>query len=149
MRIGMQRRLAASVLGCSEKRVWMDSAKAQEIKAAVTKTDIRSLIKQGIIRKKNVKGISRGRIRKNMLQKQKGRQRGVGHRKGKKTARTEKKLSWMQRIRLQRGILKELKTGKRIDTEVYRMMYKRAKGGFFRSKRHMNLYLEDNKLLRK
>ena len=145
----MQRRLAASVLGCSGKRVWMDPAKAQQIKEAVTKTDIRSLIAQGVIQKRRVRGISRGRIRENMLQKRKGRRRGVGHRKGKKTARTEKKLSWMQRIRLQRGILKGLKSGKKIEGEVYRTMYKRAKGGFFRSKRQMNLYLEENKLLKK
>ena len=79
----MQRRLAASVLGCSGKRVWMDPAKAQQIKEAVTKTDIRSLIAQGVIQKRRVKGISRGRIRENMLQKRKGRRRGVGHRKAR------------------------------------------------------------------
>ena len=40
-----QRRMAASLLKCGEHRVWMDQDRLDEIAKAVTKDDIRVLIK--------------------------------------------------------------------------------------------------------
>ena len=44
-------------------------------------------------------------------------------------------------------MLKGLKSSKRISTPTYRDMLGKAKGGFFRSRRHINLYLEERGLL--
>jgi len=52
----------------------------------------------------------------------------------------------MIKIRLQRTFLKELYDKEYLTTEVYRDLYKKAKGGFFRSKRHIKLYVDDNNL---
>jgi ribosomal protein L19E len=52
----------------------------------------------------------------------------------------------MTRIRSQRNFIRELKDGKVITNETYREIYRKSKGGFFRSTRHIKIYLEDNKL---
>ena len=69
MMLKLQKRLAADVLGCSEKRVLFDQDRLEDIKEAITKLDIRSLIADGTIREKPIKGISRARARKTALQK--------------------------------------------------------------------------------
>ena len=86
MEIKIQKRLAAQILKCSENNIWLDSNRLDEIKEAITKADIRNLIQQDIIRRKPSIGISRFRARKKRLQKRKGRQRGLGSRKGGKKA---------------------------------------------------------------
>ena len=146
MHFTVQRRLAAAVLGCSPKKVWFDPAYLEKIKEAITSADIRGLIVAGKIQQKPDEPRSRGRARKRKSQRQKGRQKGFGSRRGIKTARTPPKETWMNRIRLQRVFLKELKDYARITQETYRTMYGRAKGGSYRSKRHLALFLEENNL---
>lgn len=148
MKLVVQKRLAASILGCSRKRIRFDPSMLEQIKEAVTKADIKSLIKGGVVKKRPIQGISRGRYRKRIIQKRKGRQKGQGHRKGKKTARSPRKREWINKIRLQRNVLKSLKQSKSIDNTTFRMMYRKSKGGFFRSKRHMLVYLEENRLIK-
>ena len=146
MRFTVQRRLAASVLKCSPKKVWFDPANAEKVKEAITKADIRTLIISGLIQQKLDKPQSRGRARKRSTQRKKGRQKGLGRRKGKKTARTPRKETWMKKIRLQRSFLKMLKEAGTINNKTYRDTYLKAKGGFFRSKRHIKMFLDVNKL---
>jgi len=148
MKMDVQKRIAAQVLKCSPKRVVFDSTKLKEIKEAITKSDIRGLIIDGFIAKKRMKGISKFRARRNRTQKIKGRRKGHGSRKGKRTARTPKKESWMNRVRKLRIMLKGLKQAKSIENNVYWDLYRKAKGGFFRSKRHLQLYLQDKKLVK-
>ena len=138
-----QRRSAAQILKCSQKRVWFDPNRLDEIKEGITKFDIRNLIKDKAIREKPMKAISRSRARKRLVQKRKGRLKGLGSRKGKKTARLPKKKNWMNKIRLMRGFLKELRDKGLVTKRDYRILYLKAKGGFFRSKRHIKLYIEE------
>ncbi len=149
MKLVVQKRLAAAVLKCSQKRIWINPKNLTEVKEAITKVDIKSLIKKGIIRKKQSTGISGFRTKKIKLQKSKGKQKGHGSRKGKKTARLGKKKAWIRKIRIQRRFLKELKSKNLLDTSAYRELYLKSKGGFFRSKRHIKLYLEENNLVKK
>jgi len=149
MRLSVQKRLAATILKCSQKRVWFDQENLEEIKEAITKVDIKSLINQGLIGVKPVKGISRGRTRQAKAQKVKGRQRGTGKRKGSANARTPKKEAWMNKIRKQREFLKELRDKKLITTSSYRTLYSKSKGGFFRSKRHIKIFIDEHKLAEK
>lgn len=144
-----QKRMAAQILKCSAKRVSFDGESLEDIKEAITKVDIRALIKQGMIKRKPVKGISKVRLRKRKQQKRHGQRRGLGRRKGKATARLPKKKAWMNKIRLQRKFLKELRDKKLIKESTYRELYRKAHGGFFRSKRHLKLYITDNKLVKK
>ncbi|MBD3263271.1 50S ribosomal protein L19e, partial [Candidatus Woesearchaeota archaeon] len=120
----------------------------EEISEAITKVDIKSLISQNAIKILPAKGVSRHRARKRHIQRKKGRRRGSGTRKGTAKARTPKKRKWINIIRAQRQLLKYLREKKQITPQTFRQIYKKAKGGEFRSKAHMKLYLERNNLLK-
>jgi len=148
MRLSLQKKLAAQVLKCSQKRVVFDQDRLDEIKEAITKADIKNLISSDAIKEKPVRGVSRVRANKRKLQKSKGRRSGHGKRKGKKTARLEPKRDWMNRVRLQRSFLKKLKD-KYLDTKTYRNLYRKVKSGYFRNKRHIKLYIKEKELIKK
>ncbi len=138
-----QRRVAASILKCGEGRVWIDPDRIDEVAEAITREDVKRLIKEGAIRKKQVKGTSRGRYRKRLYKRlYKGRKRGPGSVKGKRTARLSRKEKWMMTIRPIRRTLKILRDSGVIDRKTYRKLYLRAKGGAFRSVRHLLLHIE-------
>jgi len=149
MKLKLQKRLAADILKCSEKRIWFDPTRLEDIKEAITKIDVRSLINDRAIKKKPVKGVSRVRARKIALQKRKGKRKGAGSKKGKKTARLSKKAAWIRKIRIQREFLKELRDKGLVSKSDYHSLYQKSKGGFFRSKRHIKLYLEERGLVKK
>ncbi len=149
MKLALQKRLAASVIGCSEKRIRFDTSRLDEIKETITKADIRGLIKDNAIIIKKKKSSSRFRARARKKQKSKGRQKGFGSRKGKKTARLGGKKNWINKVRLQRDFLSMLKIKKIITKPIYRGLYLKVKGGFFRSKRHIKLYIEEHNLAMK
>lgn len=149
MELTIQRRLAAQLLNCSPKRVRFDGEQLSEIKEAITKGDIRSLIKQGLISEVQKAGISRGRAKERQQQRKKGRQRGHGSRKGSRNARFSQKRQWINRIRLQRDFMKTLRDKELITAATYHTLYSKAKGGFFRSLRHLKIYMTENKLFEK
>jgi large subunit ribosomal protein L19e len=136
-----QRRLAALLLKCGEGRVWIDPASQEEIADSVTRADIRSAIRAGVIRRRHSQGTSRGRARKHAAEVAKGRHSGPGSRRGTPLARSTKKERWMRRIRPQRELLAELRDAKKIPKKAYREFYRRAKGGAFRSRAHLLLNL--------
>lgn len=149
MKLKSQKRLAGKVLKASPKRVHLDPNKAEDIKEAITKKDIKGLIRNKVIKVKPKRGISRVRARKTLLQKRKGRRKGKGSRKGKRTARLSDKRAWINKIRIQREFIKELKNKKLLSTKDHRMLYLRIKGGYFRSKNHVKLYITENNLINK
>ncbi|RMF55290.1 50S ribosomal protein L19e [Candidatus Woesearchaeota archaeon] len=149
MRLKSQRKLAAQILKCAEKRVVFDTERIEDIKEAITKADIRGLIHDKVITAKPAKGVSRVRAKKRQIQKRKGKRTGKGSRKGGKKARNPKKKTWMNRIRIQRKFLQELRDKKMITSKDYRSLYQKAKGGFFRSKRHVKLFITEKGLMRK
>lgn len=144
----IQRRLAATVFNCSPQKVRFDSSRLKDIKEAITKVDIRSLIKQGVIRRVPETGQSNGRLKARAKQYAKGRRRGKGSRKGGAKARNPPKAAWIIRIRTQRALLHRMRDGDKITNESYRSLYMKAKGGFFRSQRHIKLYCEEQKLFK-
>jgi len=143
----IRKRIAARVLKCSPKRVKLDTTELEEIKEALTKADIRGLIKDKVITKTPKKGVSRARAKVKQNKKSRGQQTGHGKRKGKSTARTPKKQRWMNSVRLQREFLKELKDKQLITTAIHRQLYLKSKGGFFRSKRHLKIYINEQNLI--
>lgn len=144
-----QRRMAAELLKCGVHRVWMDQDRTDEIAKAVTKNDIRVLMKGGAVKSKQIKGISSGRKKYVAKQKEKGRRRGHGSRKGAKYARLPKKERWIKTIRPIRIYLKALREENKIDRTIYRKYYRKAKGGEFRSKTHLETHLISNEILKK
>lgn len=149
MNLAVQKRLAASVLKCSPKRVHFVADRVPDIKEAITKADIRGLVSEGLIVKEQAQGVSRARANKKAAQRRKGLQRGHGKRKGKKTAIVPRKEAWMAKIRVQRSFLAELKAKSLVDQDAYKNLYRKAKGGFFRNKRHIKIYIEEHNLVKK
>jgi len=144
----IQRRLAADILKCSPQRIRFDEERLDDIKEAITKTDVRSLIKQGVIVKLQINGISNARKKQRAKQLAKGRKRGAGSRKGRANARFNTKDAWISRVRIQRALLKRLRSREKISHETYRDLYRKVKGGFFRSERHVKIYCEENNLFK-
>jgi large subunit ribosomal protein L19e len=149
MNLNAQKRMAADILKCGESQVYLDPYLIEDIKLAITRDDIRSLIKEGAIRKKYDKGISKSRKNRRHQRKKKGRARGLGKRKGTKKARSPKKKAWMKRIRPQRKELKKLRDRKLIARSTYRDLYKKSKGGMFDSVRQLHRYIKENDLMRR
>ena len=143
-----QRRMASSILKCGENRVWMDSDRTDEIAKAATRGDIRILINGGAIKSKQIQGISRGRKKFNQKQKDKGRRKGHGSRKGAKYARLPRKERWIRTIRPIRTYLRQLRDEKTIEKSVYRKYYRKAKGGEFRSKHHLTTRMTSDGFLK-
>lgn len=148
MNISAQKRLAAEILKCGKNRVYIEPEFIDDVSMAITREDIRNLIKNKIISKREKIGISRIRANLKLKQKQKGRGRGIGSRKGKKTARSPPKRNWINRIRPLRRELKKLRDTKQIEVSVYRQLYLKAKGGAFNSVATLYRYIDENKLMR-
>lgn len=143
-----QRRMASELLKCGKSRVWMDNDRLDEIAKAVTKEDIRILINGKAVKSKQITGISSGRKKFVSNQKDKGRRRGHGSRKGAKYARLPKKDRWIKTIRPIRIYLKTLREEKQISPTVYRKYYMKAKGGEFRSRHHLETHLKSDGIIK-
>lgn len=147
MKLSVQKRLAASTLGCSPKKVKFSPERLADIKEAITKADVRALINDGVIIKEQAVGVSRARAKHRENQRKKGLQRGAGKRKGKKTATVPRKQTWMIKIRVQRKFITELRDNNIIDAAGYKNLYRKAKGGFFRSRRHIKIYMNEHDIV--
>ena len=143
-----QRRVAATLLKCGVNRVWIDPNRTEDVAYAVTRDDVRNLIKSGFIRARQKRGISHGRIRFAKAQRKKGKRKGQGSRKGAKYARFPKKQRWIATIRPLRTQLRELREQKIIDRNIYRKFYLHAKGGMFKSRGHLMAHLKAENLLK-
>jgi large subunit ribosomal protein L19e len=147
MDLKVQKRLAAHILNCSPKHVVFDNDRLDDIKQAITKRDLRLLSGEGAISKMAPKGSSKSRARKLKIQKSKGRRKGEGSKKGSFNARFDTKRVWMNNLRYQRAFLKMLVTKSIITKQAYRELYLKSKGGYFRSKRHIQIYLQEHDVL--
>lgn len=149
MDLKSQKRMAARIIGCGVSRVWINPARIADVSEAITADDVRRYINDGVIVAKPKDGISSFRRKLNIKQKSKGRRKGLGSRKGRKGARTPTKKAWIKRIRTIRALLKDLKKEGKIDNTSFKDVYMKSKAGMFRSKGHVMIYLERNKMLKK
>ena len=149
MNLSSQRKLAAAVLDCGVYRVWIDPERADEVSMAITREEIRGLIKAEAIKVLPENSQSRGRARILAEKKKKGRRVGPGSKKGKKYSVVSRKTRWMNRIRAQRKQLVSLRERRVITVSTYRSLYRKAKGGEFRSVAELDRYINDNNLRRR
>lgn len=141
MNLRNKKRLAASILNVGASRVWIDPEYLEDVEAAITRDDIRRLIREGVIRRLPSESQSRARARFLAAKKKQGLRRGPGSRKGAKYAVVKRKESWMMKIRAQRRRLRALRERRIITTRTYRKLYLMAKGGTFRSVADLNRYI--------
>lgn len=135
--------MAASLMKAGQSRLWINPEELEKVESAITKDEVRKLIHEGVIAKKQKHGVSRGRHR-TKDRKKKGR--GQGSKEGSSHNR---KRIWVDKIRTLRSRLRELRTKRIITKQIYRKLLPMAKGGAFRSVSHLNEYLEAHNLVRR
>jgi len=140
-----QRRMAAEVMDIGVNRVWLNPDAFKDIAAALTREEIRALIEEDKISARAIKGVSKARARKLHEARAYGHRKGHGSRSGAKGARRPKKEQWMKKIRALRNRLKELRDNSAIDVSTYRKLYRKAKGGEYRSRAHLDAHIEQQK----
>jgi len=139
MTIGTVKRLAADIMGIGENRVRVKPEGFKEAEKAMTRADVRDLIKKKIVTKVEVKGRRTKVLRT---------KRGPGGRKGTSKTRTGGKKVWMAKVRAQRAFLFQMIEEGELEKSHKRMLYGRIKSGLFRSKRAFLAYLKDGKMVK-
>lgn len=142
MNLKMAKKLASKVLKVGKNKVRINPEDIEDVSQAMTREDMRVLIAHNAITKRPETGVSRGRARAVHQKKKSGQRRGLGSRKGTKGARVGKKSAWIKKVRAQRKELIAMKENG-IGVEPHREIYRKIKGGFFRSRQHIRQYASD------
>lgn len=132
MSVKLTKRIASEILGRGESAIRIKPQFTPDAKKAITREDVRALIKNGSIytveSKHNVSAYSKVLREK----RKKGRRRGMGRRKG--TIKARGTVEYKKKIRGQRRVLKMLKKENMFDNEQFKKYYALVKGGNFASK---------------
>jgi len=129
-----QKRMAAYILKVGTNKVYFDPDRLQDIKEAVTKQDIQSLIQDKAIKKKPIIGNKHRAHHKKLERKKRGRRKRVG--KVRKLTENRKK-DYMARIRKIRKYLKATKS--RIGKEEYARIKRLLRSGQIKNVKELKI----------
>src|SRR6059058_3825865 len=138
MSLKSQRRLAADLLGGGLNRVWIDPEDIDRVQSAITRDEVKKLIREGSISLLPKTGVSRGRVRARS-----GRRKKAGSRKGGQKPGKE---AWVLKIRAIRRHLRWLRDKRQLSAGNYTTMLGMAKGGAFRSGSHVDERSEERRV---
>lgn len=138
----LQKRIAADILKVGKNKVWFDSNRIHDIREAITKEDIRTLINEKIIKKKPVAGVKRRAGKRKDKRKRKGNSRGTGK---KRRIIINKKKEYANKIRKLRSYIQGLKLQNKISKKESRILRNLAKAGMFKSKKDIKEKIEKTK----
>ncbi|VVB73185.1 50S ribosomal protein L19e [uncultured archaeon] len=140
--------MAAAILKAGESRIKIDPQRTEDAAKAVTKDDVRGLIRQGVVTVVRKKGVSRAIGRLHDAKKRKGGRHGFSKRRGTHGARAGGKKEWLLRVRAQRKLLKALKEkGQIASNAAYRETYLKIKGGAFPDRARVKMFLKEKNYL--
>lgn len=142
MTIKFVKRAAGEILGRGETSIRLRATSLEEAKKALTRDDVRKLIKDGsVFAIPERQTLSSARARQLKIKREKGRRRGIGRRKG--TAKARAGRTWEKKVRSQRLLLKRLKEIGKVDRKTFRRFYGLIKGNIYPDKRSLMLHLEE------
>jgi large subunit ribosomal protein L19e len=148
MSLKTARRIAAQALGAGEARIRFKPDSLTKASEALTREDIRGLVKDGGIYALPQTGQTRLRGQHYHAQRKKGRKLGRGNKKGKMYSRVSQKEDWMLKVRAQRAYLAKLKEEKKIESADARHIYLMIKGRAFRGRSALEAHLREKKIIK-
>lgn len=119
MKLDKKKKLAAKVLDVGLGRVWFNPARQEEIKEAITRQDIRDLVKEKAIRIKPITG------------KRKKVKRKTRKHAGKIKKVVKDKMEYVHKIRRMRAYLRSLRSAGRLSSKDYSKLRRDAKSTTF------------------
>ena len=120
------KKLIARVLGVGKGRIILDEGRKEEINEAITRQDIREMLKEGIVRIREVKG---RKVKKKMKRKRTAGKIRISVKK--------RKQGYIIMVRKLRDYLKNLRKLGKIDKENYQELRKKIKSRMFSDLRHL------------
>jgi len=143
------KRLAAGITGVGYSRLRFNKDKLEDISKALTRDDVRALLKFNhimILAAKKVKSTV-GKLR--AAKRTAGRRRGYSKRRGTKAVRSNKRESWHNTLRVQRAYLRQLLKAGTIDKTSFRRLYLLSKGNMFKGKKSIMMYIDVHEMKKK
>lgn len=141
MTVRFVKRVAGQLLNRGESKVRVNPVAIEDVKKAITRDDVRKLIKDGAIYAVKEKKNTSARSKVLKIKRQEGRRRGIGKRKG--TPKARKGMTWEKKARAQRFVIKELKAMKKLDTKNFNELYGLIKGNSFPDKASLIRHIKD------
>ncbi len=148
MKLNKLKETASKVMTAGKQKLKINLDKYKENKEdvdkAITRQDVRDLVKKGVVYKETDTGHSRGRARKLLAQKKLKRKKGPGKKRGTPKARNNQN-SHNLKIRGLKKKLRELKAEDKLKDKKYSKLYLMIKGNYFRGKKHLEDYVNGDK----
>lgn len=136
MKLDKKRALAARMFGVGKDRIWLNPQRLQEIKEAITKQDMRDLLKEKVIIIKEITGTK---------SKKKRKRRKTRRRAGSVSFKIKDRSAYRIKIRKLRKHLKRLKSEGKLTREQHKKFRRYSKSGIFKDLKHLKEYLSNLK----
>lgn len=132
MSVKLTRRVASNLLHRGESAIRIKESAVAEAEKAITREDVRQLIKKGDVYALQAKSNISVYSKLLKIKRQQGRKRGPGSKKGTMKARGS--VEYKKKVRAQRRVLLALKQDNTIDNKLFKGFYRLVRGNVFPSK---------------